>query len=395
MPPAVPGESSTARFRVRNTGSTAVVITRLSIDPGPFKTFDQFFPPRIIAPGEFADFSVRFAPEAPGEYARTLHVNDLRVTLLGASTTSSSVELESGSGWIWLKAGEKVSLGAIERRSALIRRIRITPPAPASVTGEGFRLLPTADPSVMELHFQSDRVGVASGTLTVEQRSFPLEVQVNDFPPPTPSFVWSDPPGPVKQMKFRVRLSEAARAAVTGALTVTFTPDSGLPDDTAVMLLPVSARSQPVSFAEGAAESGELVLQTGSTAGTIRIRIAVGTKSAEETIRISPLPVVLTEAKAAVSSANAQVTLTGFDTSRSASKLSFTFYLKSGQPASPGRIDVDVRGAFGDYYKTVSGSIFGLRAHFPVSGTHTELDSVEVEILNASGSTSTGRLRFE
>lgn len=395
LPPAAPGESSTARFRVRNMGSIAVVITRLSIDPGPFRTFDQFFPPRTIAPGEFADFSVRFAPEAPGEYARTLHVNDLKVTLLGSSTAASSVELETGTGWIWLKAGEKVSLGAIERRATLTRRIRITPPAPASLTGEGFTLLPTADPLVFELQFQSDRVGVASGTLTVEQRSFPLEVQVNDFPPPTPSFVWSDPPGPVKQLKFRVRLSEAARAAVTGALTVTFTPDSGLPDDTAVMLLPVSARSQPVSFAEGASESGELVLQTGSTAGTIRVRIAIGTKSAEETIRISPMPVVLTEAKAAASSANAQVTLTGFDTDRSASKLSFTFYLKSGQPAAPGRIDVDVRGAFGDYYKTVSGSVFGLRAHFPVSGTHTELDSVEVEVVNASGSTTTGRLRFE
>lgn len=395
LPPAAPGESSTARFRVRNISSISIVITRLSIDPGPFKTFDQFFPPRTIAPGEFADFSVRFAPETPGEYARTLHVNDLKVTLLGSSTASSSVELETAAGWTWLRAGERVNLGTVERRSMLTRRIRITPPVPASLAGEGFRLLPTVDPAIFELQFQSDRVGMASGMLTVEHRSFPLEVQVNDFPPPTPSFVWLEAPGPARQLKFRIRLSETARTAVTGALTVTFTPDSGLPDDAAVMLLPVSARSQPVSFAEGAAESGELVLQTGSTAGTIRIRIAVGPKTAEDSIRITPMPVVLTQAKAAVSSANAQVILTGFDTARSASKLSFTFYLKSGQPAAPGRIDVDVRGAFGDYYKTVSGSVFGLRAHFPVSGTHTELDSVEVEIVNASGSTSTGRLRFE
>lgn len=395
LPPAAPGESSTARFRVRNSGSIAVVITRLSIDPGPFKTFEQFFPPRTIAPGEFADFSVRFAPDAPGEYARTLHVNDLKVTLLGSSTASSSVELETPSGWLWLKAGEKVNLGAVERRSLLTRRIRITPPAPASVVGEGFRLQPTADPSLFELTFQSDRLGIASGTLTVEQRAFPLEVQVNDFPPPSPSFVWVDDAAPAKQVKFRIRLSEAARAAVTGALTVTFTPDAGLPDDSAVMLLPISARSQSVQFAEGASESGDLVLQTGSTAGVIRIRIAIGSKAAEESVRIHPMPVVLTQAKASVASANAQVTLTGFDTARSAARLSFTFYLKSGQPAAPGRIDVDVKSAFADYYKTVSGSVFALRANFPVSGSHTELDSVEIEVLNASGSTSTGRLRFE
>lgn len=395
MPSAAPGESSTARFRIRNRNTIAVVITRLSIDPGPFTTFDQFFPPRTIAPGEFADFSVRFAPSAPGEYSRTLHVNDRKVTLRASSAAASSVELETPSGWLWLKAGEKVSLGSVERRSVLTRRIRITPAAPASVTGDGFQLMPTSDPSMFELRFQSDRVGLATGTLRVDERLFPLEVQVNDFPTPAPSFVWLDTPGPTKQVRFRVKLSEAARAAVTGVLTVTFTPDSGLPDDTAVMLLPISTRSQPVPFAEGAAESGELTLQTGSTAGAIRVRIVIGSRSAEETIRIAATPVVLTQARASVASANAQVTLTGFDTARTASRLSFTFYLKSGQPASPGRIDVDVRNAFAEYYRTVSGSVFSLRAHFPVSGTHTELDSVEVEIVNGSGATATGRLRFE
>lgn len=395
MPPAAPGESSTAQFRVRNRGTIAVVITRLSIDPGPFRTFDQFFPPRTIAPGEFADFSVRFSPEAPGEYSRTLHVNDLKIALLGSSTAASSVELETPAGWVWLKAGEKVSLGAVERRSVLTRRVRITPPAAASVTGEGFRLNPAADASLFELQFQSDRVGLAGGVLRVEQREFPLEAQVNDFPTPKPSFVWLDTAGPARQVKFKVRLSEAARAAVTGALTVAFSPDSGLPDDSAVMLLPISARSQPVSFLEGAAESGELVLQTGSTAGTIRVRIALGSTSAEESIRIAPAPVALSSVRAAIASANAQITMTGYDTARTAARISFTFYLKSGQPAAPGRMDVDVRPAFGDYYKTVSGSVFSLRAHFPVSGTHTELESVEVEIVNGSGTTTTGRLRFE
>jgi hypothetical protein len=395
MPPAAPGESSTARFRIRNRGTVAVVITRLSIDPGPFKTFDQFFPPRTIAPGEFADFSVRFAPDAPGEYSRTLYVNDLKVTLSGSSTAASSVEIESPSGWIWLKAGETVSLGAVERRTALTRRVRITPPAAATVTGDGFTLSPTDDPSMYLLQFLSDRVGLAAGLLRVEARTFPLEVQVKDFPAPSPSFQWLDSPGPAKQVKFKIKLSEAARASLIGALTVTFTPDSGLPDDTAVMLLPISARSQTVPFTEGVMESGELTLQTGSTAGTIRVRAAIGSKYAEETIRISPMPIALTAAKAAISSANAQVTLTGYDTARTASRISFTFYLKSGQVAAPGRIDADVRSAFADYYKTVSGSVFSLRAHFPVSGTHTELESVEVEVVNASGSVSTGRLRFE
>ncbi len=395
MPPAAPGESSTARFRIRNTSSTLIVITRLSIDPSPFRTFDQFFPPRTVEAGGFVDFSIRFSPPAPGEYSSTLYINDLRVTLIGNSTSSSSVEIETPGGWQWLKAGEKAALGSVERRSKLTRRLRITPAAPATVTGDGFRLTPGDENSTYIVEFVSDKVGVSAGILQVESRSFPLEVIVTDFPPPKPSILWTSETGAAKQVKFKVKLSEPARAEVAGLLALTFTPDGGLPDDTAVVLLPNAVRSQTVRFAEGAAESAEMTLQTGTTAGVVRVRVTIGTNAAEETVRIAAMPVVLTQVRASVASANAEVVLTGYDTPRAASRISFTFYLKSGQVAAPGRIDADVRSAFADYYKTVSGSAFTLRAHFPVSGTHTELDSVEVEVVNSAGPVSTGRLRFE
>ncbi len=395
MPPAAPGESSTARFRIRNTSSTLIVITRLSIDPSPFRTFDQFFPPRTVEAGGFVDFSIRFSPTAPGEYSSTLHINDFTVTLIGSSTTSSSIEIETPDGWQWLKAGEKFSLGSVERRSRLTWGLRITPPAAAAITGDGFRLLPGDETVAYMVEFVSDRVGLNQGILQVENRSFPLEVNVTDFAPPKPALQWTSETGAARQVRFRVKLSEAARAEVAGLLTLTFTPESGLPDDAAVVLLPNAVRSLTMRFPEGATESAEMTLQTGTTAGVVRLRIVIGPHSAEETIRIAATPVVLTQAKASLASANAQVLLTGYDTARTASKISFTFYLKSGQAAAPGRIDADVRTAFAEYYKTVSGSTFTLRAHFPVSGTHTELGSVEVEVVNSAGSVSTGRLRFE
>lgn len=395
MPPAAPGESSTARFRIRNTSSTLIVITRLSIDPSPFRTFDQFFPPRTVEAGGFVDFSIRFSPPAPGEYSSTLYVNDFKVTLIGNSTSSSNVEIETPSGWQWLKAGEKVALGSVERRSKLTRRLRITPAAPATVTGDGFRLVPGDENSTYIVEFVSDRVGVSEGILQVESGSFPLEVIVNDFPPPKPSILWTSETGAAKQVKFKIKLSEPARAELAGLLTLAFIPDSGLPDDTAVVLLPNAVRSQTVRFAEGVAESAEMTLQTGTTAGVVRVRVTIGSNAAEETIRIAAMPVVLTQVRASVASANAEVVLTGYDTPRAASRISFTFYLKSGQAAAPGRIDADVQSAFAGYYKSVSGSAFTLRAHFPVAGTHTELESVEVEVVNPAGSVSTGRLRFE
>jgi hypothetical protein len=395
MPPAAPGDSSTARFRVRNTGSIAVVITRLSIDPGPFRLFDQFFPPRTIAPGDFVDFWVRFAPEAPGEYARTLHVNDLKVTLQGSSQGLPVVEIETPTGWQTLKASTATQLGSVERRSQLARQVRVTPAVPLTVSGEGFQLEPQGGSGYYTLRFSSDKVGVARGALIQGDRSFPVEVTVTDFPTPTPSVELLDEAGPARQIRLRVKLSEPARTSLSAALTVTFQPDTGLPDDSAVMLLPASVRTIPVSIAEGADRSGEVLLQTGTTAGLIQIRASIGSRSGTASLRIAPAPVTLTAAKASVASANAEVVLTGYDTVRSASRIAFTFYLKSGQTAAPGRIEADVGPQFADYYRSISGSAFRLRAHFPVSGTHTELDSVEVEITNSAGRTSTGRLRFE
>ncbi|MGC8760085.1 MAG: hypothetical protein ACP5VC_08995 [Bryobacteraceae bacterium] len=395
MPPAAPGDSSVARFRVRNTGTIAVVITRLSIDLGPFKTFDQFFPPRTIAPGDFADFWVRFAPVAPGEYQRTLYINDLKVTLIGSSEGLPVLEVETASGWQTMKAAEATWLGSVERRSVLSRRVRVTPSVPLSVSGEGFTLEPGADAGYYSIRFSSDRVGVARGIVQEGARTFPVEVTVMDFPTPTPSIELLDEPGPARQLRFRVKLSEPARTSLTAAVSVSFVPDAGLPDDTAVMVLPSSVRTVPVTINEGAAATGELIVQTGTTAGLIQLRATVGSKTAQASFRIAPAAVVLQSVKASVASANAEIILTGYDTVRSASRLAFTFFLKSGQAAAPGRIEVDVGQQFADYYKAVSGSSFRLQAHFPVSGTHTELDSVEVEIVNSAGRTTTGRLRFE
>lgn len=395
MPPAAPGESSTARFRVRNTGQVAVVITRLSIDPSPFKTFDQFFPPRTIAPGDFADFWIRFSPTTPGEFRSTLYINDLKITLSGSSQGLPVVELENGSGWQTLKSDSTASLGTVERRTLLTRRVRVTPVVPLVIAGVGFELQPESEPGYYTIRFTTDQVGVAKGQLIEGQRTFPLEVTVTDFPTPTPSIEWLDEPGAARQIRFRVKLSEAARTNLLAAVSLSFLPDTGLPDDSAVLLLPNSIRTIPLTIREGSSASDELVLQSGTTAGLVQLRVSLGNRTAQASFRISPLPVTLTDAKASAASANAEVVLTGYDTVRSASRIAFTFYLKSGQTASPGRIEVDISSQFADYYRTTSGSAFRLRAHFPVSGTHTELDSVEVEVFNSTGRTSTGRLRFE
>ncbi len=395
LPPAAPGESSEARFRLRNPTTVPILINRLSVNPGAFKIFDQFYPPRYLEPGGFADFSVRFSPPSDGEYSTTLFVNDLKVALSAGAEAAPVVEIELTSGWQALRAGDTVDLGAVERRATLRRALRMTPAVPLRIEGDGFQLEPGATVNDYTIVFSSDKPGAPSASLDAGGRLFSLRATVTDFAVPRPSIVFPAEPKTAQQARLTVRLSEPARTAYTAALTLSFTPDAGLPNDSSVAFLPQAVRTLPVRFAEGESESQEIVFQTGTTAGSITLTAVLGPYVEERAVRILPEPVVLSAARASSSSAMAEVVLTGFDTTRTVSRISFTFYLKNGQAASPGRIDADVAAPFTDYYKSVSGSTFSLRANFPVSGTFTELDGVEVEVANSAGSSRTGRLRFE
>lgn len=395
LPPAAPGESTEARFRVRNPTGAPILISRLSVDPGAFRIVDQFFPPRYLEPGGFADFSVRYSPPSPGEHTTTLFVNDMKVALTASTESPASVEVELPTGWQVLRASEVFDLGVVERGVMFRRALRVTPAVPLRVEGAGFQLQPGAAAGEFTIVFLSEKPGAAAVTLDAGGRLFPLRVTVTDFPAPRPSIVFPSEPKTALQGRLIVRLAEPARTAYTAVLTLMFTPDAGLPDDLAVAFLPQTVRVVPIRFGAGESDSQEVAFQTGTTAGRITFKVDLGPYAEERTVRILPEPAALSAARAAASSAAVEVALTGFDTTRSVAKLSFTFYLKNGQIAAPGRIDADVSAPFSNYFKSVSGSTFLVRANFPVSGALTELDGVEVEIANSAGICRTSRLRFE
>jgi hypothetical protein len=349
----------------------------------------------VIEAGGFADFAVRFAPASAGAYSATLAINDLRVALSGSAEEAPVVEMELQSGWAVLRAGDAVEMGSVERRAVLRRALRVTPAVSAQVSGAGFSLEDGGGAGRWVVAYMGEKAGLAQGVLEVGGRVFPLRATVTEFPAPRPALVLIDDAKTASQVRFKVKLSETARTAYTAAVTLAFTPESGLPDDPAVALLPQAARSVAVRMEESAAESAELAFQTGTTAGRITVGVTLGAYSDQSVYRVIAEPVVLTAVKAAAASANAEVVLTGYDTTRSVTKAAFTFYRKDGQAAPPGRMEVDVSGAFGNYYRSNAGGAFTLRANFPVSGTHTELEGVEVELVNSAGARQAGRLRFE
>lgn len=392
FPVTAPGDTADLRFRVRNPGAAAVTVSRLSVDVGAFRIVNQFFPPHVLAPAAFADFSLRFAPTERGDFSATLFVNDLRTAVRGSAVAGPVVELEETAGWAPLTAGETVELGSVERRATLKRRLRVTPAAAMTLTGAGFTLVSTSDPTISEIWFTSETATTATAVLSVDTRRFTLRATATEFALPRPSIV--TPPAslePATQQKVVIRLSEAARATVLATATLTFTPLSGQPDEPAIAILPALTRTVSLSFSVGEREK-EITFQTGTTAGSVAVRAVIGTESAEVQFTLPARPLTLTATRA---SNLPEVVLTGYDNRRSVSKVAFIWYLKSGQTVAPGRLEVDVATPFRDYFGQNPGGTFQLRARFPLSGTATELDGVEVELTSAQGTVQTGRLKLE
>lgn len=411
MPAAAPGDSATARFRIRNSGTAALEITRLSIDPGPFKTVDQFFPPYTVAPGGWADFSVRFAPAVAGEYASTLWVNTLKVTLRGSSQAAPELEMEAGGQWTRLDPAAVQTLGPVTRGAAIERRLRLAPPAgpatvmePPALTGQKFAL-EAAGGLEFVLRFSADAAGVYPARITAGGRSYSFEARVVEFTLPKATLEPSSGEAqPAASIRVALRLAQAAQADYSGTLRVAFqSAVAGVTTDPAVVLLPgqkpavafkVRAGATGAEFEDG---SDTVQLQTGTTAGVITLSAVVDQQQLSQTLRVAPAPPGLVSGKAAFSTTSAEVTLTGFDNTRTASRVAFTFRLKSGEVAAPGRIEADVGGLFKSYFtdNAAAAGTFRLRASFPVSGSAELLDSVEIEMTNSSGAIRTTPLRFE
>jgi hypothetical protein len=407
FPMTAAGAASQLRFRVRNAGLASVTVIRLWIEGQRFELFNEFSVPRVIAPGGFADFSIRYSPPVWGSYRATLRLNDRNVELRGAAFAAPSLEVFEGDGWRALTSGAVYLFGTVEPGQTADRRFRVKPPDGANtapeaprLAGAAFRLLPGAE--AFTVTFAPTSAGTHEAKLDIGPLSYTLRGIAPEAVPPRLSLAAPATLDYARQERIRIRLEGPSRVTVSGVLRLEFTPENGLPDDPSVALLPNLTRSVFFQLKEGSPDvsfNGEdsVMVQTGTTAGTLRLRAQLGTQSQELAFRLEPSTVRIETARALLAANSAEVTIKGFDAVRTTTSVAFTFFRKDGQTAPPGRIERDVAGAFGEYFKANlnAGGTFQLKAHFPVSGASTELADVEVEIRNTAGVTRTERLRFE
>ncbi|HSW50998.1 MAG TPA: hypothetical protein VLH09_12525 [Bryobacteraceae bacterium] len=205
-----------------------------------------------------------------------------------------------------------------------------------------------------------------------------------------------------QQAKVAIRLASLSQVSTTGELRMEFKPSVAGKSDDAAVLFPATG-SRTISFmvtkGEGAAKFGgrtDTEFQTGTTAGDITFTATLGAHKEQLVAQVPRAPVVINSARTARAAGGIDVQVTGYDTSRSASLISFTFFDLDGHVVSPGTIQADASRAFQQYFEATNlGSMFALRALFPVQGDSSRIGWVDVELSNSLGDTRTGHVAIQ
>jgi len=401
------GESADTKIRATNLGSTTLNISSLAINGAAF-SLAQPFQPFPLGPGTAYEFAIRFAPAAPGSYSAVLTVGPFTSIVRATAVLAADVSLSRGGQTILLPASG-LSVDAVTGENVRIDLALSNPHAaalaidPLTLNGAGFRLtsgapgvLAPGESSNISIAFSTQTEGTFAATLTAGARRFAITAFVTKARLKPPRIV-ADTPVVTngKQVKIRLRFEEAIPVASAGTLRAAF---AGAFTDPAIQFQN-GAREIGFTVAAGATEaqfgaSAEAVLQTGTTSGVIRLEATTEGGTTVETWSLARAPIAVDQAEARRDGSNLEVTLIGYDNTRTAGSANFRFFDRAGNPIG-GIVTAQFAAAFETHFaQNAVGGAFRLRAVFPVTGDATIVGSVLVEIANAVGRTDLQRINF-
>jgi hypothetical protein len=123
--------------------------------------------------------------------------------------------------------------------------------------------------------------------------------------------------------------------------------------------------------------------------------VQLGGVTAQQTITILPTSIGITLVQGVRSAAGVEVRVTGFDNTRTAGPLTFTFFDAAGNAVAPGAIHADAAPGFASYFQNSGlGGVFLLTADFPVTGDPSQVGAFQVQIANSAGTAPTARTAF-
>ncbi len=309
---AAPGDTLDIVFRIRNTGVGPATVQTINVAGYEFQLSAQPLLPYILATQAEVQFQVAFSPTTPGLYNAAITVNAISVTI----TASAIPEALLSFGGTQLPAGATADFGQIQWGTSVAKTFTLSNPNSTAVTvgaiavsGAAFQgpvgiaaplLIPAGGSTTFQIFFAPTVSGQATGTLTIDQRTFQLTGL--GLVPPLPKgaiIVNSQTAASAQQLNVTISLASVSQVAGNGTLTLAFEPAAGLPDDPAIQFLSGPLRNASVSIAPGdsfARIDGQpnMAFQTGTTAGTLVFTLTLPNSSNQFTLPITPAPVSVT-----------------------------------------------------------------------------------------------------
>jgi len=385
------------------------------------------------------NFTVRFQPNRTAvSFPATLQVQDptspdsITVILFGQGIPGFTVVAANQP----LSAGASIPFGSVQVGSSHSVTMTLTnPPPPPGQTGTSLMvgaiafqgsafqlagaspagaLVPSGSSAELQLIFSPTAAGPQQGTLTIGVASFPLNGTGVAPPPPvfpTPSIQLNlATPASAQQGSLSVNLASGSVSSGSGTVTLAFQPAVSGVDDPTVTFAD-GTRSANFTVAEGAsagqfAGGPSVSFGTGTTAGTLVFTVTLGTSTAQANVTIPAAVVGIDAAVAArnvacapavvyCTTSNVQLQVNGWDNTRSASQLVFSFFDSSGNAIAPGNITVSAASAFAQYFAGSGlAGVFGLNALFPVNGDSNQVVAAVVEIVNSAGTAQSTKITF-
>ena len=423
-----PGASKDVLFQLKNSGPAAADLTILSAAGVGFSIPAPPALPKTVPAGGGVEFTVHFAPTGSGFFSAILTADGISVILVGteaAGTARGTVYLAQADGSrLPLNPGDTVDFGSIPRQATVERDFLVVNETTAPITilnvalaGSYFALadsgvLPvTLAPAALvtiRVLFEPQFAGTRTATVRIEHQDYFLKgAAIDEFPQPGITLdIASARSG--QQGRLSVYLPSPSPVSGEGTVTLAFVPAvSGVLDDPGVTFLnPSNANNtRSVTFTVtagdsvgrfgGAALEPDTDFQTGTTAGDLVFTAQLPNGTDQKRLTIPRAAIGVDTIAATRVAAGLNVSINGFDNTRTASQFIFTFYDHAGTAIPPGAINVDLTTNFTAYFaKAQVGGVFGLHAVFPVTGDSTQIDAVSVSLANTAGKTNAGKIKF-
>lgn len=409
------GAAATAQFRIRNTSTAAASLNLLAVSGAGF-TLTAPSIPVPLNPQAAVDFSITFQAATPGAYSATLDSVGISVLLTATALPHLTYQVITAAGPQTLGAAPvdfgNVTLGSTALvQFAVLNQTAQTLTVPAlAVVGADFALSgpsPAGTPllplqtAAFAIVFTPSAAGARSATLTAGSQIYNLTGSgVAPALPKATLAITLPQAASAQQGTVSVTLDGAAPIAASGTVSLSFQPAATGAADPAIAFasgsqtlnFTVSPGDTQASFA--GASTG--AFQTGTTAGTLTFTVQFGGVTSQQTVTVQPAAIGVSTVQGARQAGTITVQVTGFDNTRTAGKLVFTFYDSSGNAISPGAINADASAAFSSYFGSSGlGGVFALTAVFPVNGgAPSQVAAFDVQLVNSAGTAQTARTSF-